>query len=258
MSELELTRVDAGYPGRSVLRDVSLALEPGEVVGLIGPNGAGKSTLLRAAAGVLRVRSGSVSLRGRSIASLARREIARSIAWLPQAQDTELAFTAREIVRMGRLPHLGPFAPGGARDEAAVEGAIRATGSEALADRAFPSLSEGEKQRVLLARCLAQEPSVLLLDEPTASLDVRHAWGLLRVVRERAEGGAAVLAAIHDLALAARTCDRVVVIDGGAIVADGAPDQALTADLVAQTFGMRARIEREEDGVVVTVLGAAE
>jgi iron complex transport system ATP-binding protein len=241
-----------------VLRRVSLAIAPGEVVGLVGPNGAGKSTLLRAAAGVLAVRAGEVRLEGRPLASLSRRTIAQSIAWLPQAQGTELAFRVHEIVAMGRLPRLGPFSPASSADRLAVEKAIRATGIEALAERPFPALSEGEKQRVMLARCLAQEPKVLLLDEPTASLDVRHAWALMRLVRERADEGAAVLAAVHDLALAARTCDRIVVVADGGVVENDRPEIALSPTTIARVFGMRARVVREEGGVVVTVLGASD
>jgi len=225
---LELDRVEVGYGARAILRGVSLSLAPGEVVGLVGPNGAGKSTLLRAAAGVLPLRAGSIQLEGQAITSLTRRAIARSIAWLPQAQGTDLSFSAREIVAMGRLPRLGAFEPAREADRAAVERAIAATAIEALIERRFPSLSEGEKQRVLLARCLAQEPSVLLLDEPTASLDVRHAWSLMRVIG-----------------------------DGG-VIADGPPDEALSPATIARTFGMRARVAREDDGVVITVLGASE
>jgi iron complex transport system ATP-binding protein len=254
---LELDGVEAGYGARAVLRGVSLALAEGEVVGLVGPNGAGKSTLLRAAAGVLAVRGGVVRLDGRALATLARREVAKKVAWLPQSQGTDLAFRAREIVEMGRLPHLGALEPSRDRDRAAVDDAIRATGIEPLAERACPALSEGEKQRVLLARCLAQAPRLLLLDEPTASLDIRHAWSLMRVVRERAAAGAAVLAAIHDLALAARACDRVIVVADGRVVSDGAPEHALAAETIEETFGMRARVAREEDGVVITVLGAS-
>jgi iron complex transport system ATP-binding protein len=258
IARLQLEGVDVGYGARSILRRVSLSLAPGEVVGLVGPNGAGKSTLLRAAAGVLAVRAGTIELEGHPLASLTRRAIAQSIAWLPQAQGTDLAFSAREIVAMGRLPRLGAFDPAREVDRAAIDAAIAATAIEALIERPFPSLSEGEKQRVLLARCLAQEPTELLLDEPTASLDVRHAWSLMRVVRERAEAGAAVLAAIHDLALAARLCHRVVVIGDGGVIADGAPEHALSPATIARTFGMRARVTREDDGVMITVLGAAD
>ena len=255
---LEIAGVDASYGARPVLSGVSLEVRPGEVVGLVGPNGAGKSTLLRIAAGVLAPRAGEVRLEGRAIGSLDRASIARRIAWLPQAQTTDLAFTGREIVALGRLPHLGPYRPAGEPDRLAVEAAIAATGTDALVPRAFPDLSEGEKQRVLLARCLAQEPRVLLLDEPTASLDVRHAWSLMRVVRERARAGAGVLAAIHDLALAARACDRVVVIAGGRVVRDGAPADALSAEVIGDTFGMRVRVERDDDGITIAVLGARD
>lgn len=253
---MSLERVTASYGSRRVLENVSFALAPGEVVGLVGPNGAGKSTLLRVAAGLLTPRSGIVRLAGRPIAGLDRREIARSIAWLPQSEGTDLAFDVRAIVELGRLPHLGPFRPPGPRDREAIARALREAGIEGLASRPFPELSEGERQRVLLARCLAQEPAVLLLDEPTASLDVRHAWLLMDVVRARARAGAAVLAAIHDLALAARRCDRLLVLDGGRLVYDGLPEQALAPELVESVFGMRVRTDRADGAVTITVLGA--
>lgn len=255
---LEIERAEAGYGGRVVIGPISISIERREVVGLVGPNGAGKSTLLRLAAGVIAARSGRVLLHGSPIAGMDRSAIARNIAWLAPSQTTELAFSVREIVALGRLPHLGPFRPPREADRAAIDRAIAAAALGGLAGRAFPDLSEGEKQRVLLARCLAQEPSVLLLDEPTASLDVRHAWALMRVVRARADAGAGVLASIHDLALAARICDRVIVIAGGKIVSDGAPVEALNAGVIAETFGMRVRVDRDGDGIAITVLGASE
>jgi iron complex transport system ATP-binding protein len=187
--------------------------------------------------------------------ALDRRSIARRVAWLPQTQDTDLAFSAREIIALGRLPHLGPFEPPRAPDREAIERAVRATDVGALLDRDFPSLSEGEKQRVLLARCLAQEPEVLLLDEPTSSLDIRHAWSLMEIVRERAAAGCAVLAAIHDLALAARTCDRVAVLSEGRVVCVGPPERALAAEVVAETFAMDVRLERDAHGLNLALLG---
>jgi iron complex transport system ATP-binding protein len=254
---LELRGVSAGWAGRDVLRGVSLSVAEGEIVALVGANGAGKSTLLAVAAGVLAPREGEARLGGAPLASLPRREAAKRTAWLPQSDATDLAFTAREIAALGRLPHLGPFEPPREEDRKAIARALEEVGVSAIADRAFPSLSAGEKQRVLLARCLAQGAPLLLLDEPTGSLDVRHAWSLLRVVRERAAAGAGVLAAIHDLALAARACDRVVVLAGGEVIADGAPLEALREETLARAFGMRARVEEREDGISLTVLGPA-
>jgi iron complex transport system ATP-binding protein len=255
---LALEGIEAGYRDAPVLRGVSLAIAPGEVVGLVGPNGSGKSTLLRVAAGVLRPRRGRVVLEGAPMAALRRREVARLLAWLPQSEGTDLSFSVREVVALGRLPHLGAFEPPGDRDREAVARAIDATRIAALADRAFPELSEGEKQRVLLARCLAQEPRVLLLDEPTARLDVRQAWALMEVVRARAAEGVAALAAIHDLALAARFCDRVLVLREGLIASGGPPERALSEGTLAAAFGMHARLERDGATVAFTLLGRSE
>jgi iron complex transport system ATP-binding protein len=255
---LSLAGVSAGYAGRAVLHAVSLEIGPGELVGLVGPNGAGKSTLLRVAAGVLAPSAGRVALEGVELRSMSRRAVATKVAWLPQAQGTDLAFSAREIVAMGRLPHLGAIEPPRERDRVAIERAIAAAGIGALVDRPFPDLSEGEKQRVFLARCLAQEASIALLDEPTASLDAKNAWSLLGVVRERSRDGAGVIAAIHDLALAARVCDRIVVLDGGRVIRDGAPLDALAPEVIAETFGMRARVERGEDGITLALLGPSQ
>jgi len=254
MTALSLARIEVRRGGAEVLRGVSLEVRPGEVVGLVGPNGAGKSTLLSVAVGTLPA-TGEIRLGGAPLRSLSRREVARRLAWLPQAEGTELAYRTRDIVALGRLPHLGLFAPLTAADEAAIARAVEDTSIAPLAERLFPSLSEGEKQRVLLARCLAQEAPLLLLDEPTARLDVRHAFALMAVVRERSRRGLAVLAVIHDLGLAARSCDRVVVLAEGAIVADGPPLEALGAESLARAFGMRARLTETEEGIALTVLG---
>jgi iron complex transport system ATP-binding protein len=253
---LELENIEAGYGARRVLTELSLSVMAGEVVGLVGPNGAGKSTLLRIAAGIVRPFGGTVRLDTARIDTLARRDVARKLAILPQTASTEFSFSARELIEMGRLPHLGAFESLGDRDRSALSNAIHEAGVEELLSRRFQDLSEGEKQRVLLARCLAQEPRVLLLDEPTASLDVRHAWALMRVVRTRAQAGTAVVAAIHDLALAARVCDRVIVLAKGRIRSEGPPERALCPEVIAEVFGMRARVVREPEGVLITIVGA--
>lgn len=255
---LDLEAIDARYGTRHAVRGVSLTVEAGEVVGLVGPNGAGKSTLLRIASGILRPLTGTVRLEARPIESMTRRDIARSLALLPQAAFTDFSYSAREIIEIGRFAHRGAFGALGARDELALRAAIRDAGVEGLVTRRFQELSEGEKQRVLLARCLAQEPRVLLLDEPTASLDIRHAWALMRAVRARALAGIAVIAAIHDLALAARVCDRVIVLSNGEIRSEGPPEEALSSEVIAEVFGMRARVTREPEGIVITIVDASD
>lgn len=254
---LELREIDARYGTRHAVRALSLAVTAGEVVGLVGPNGAGKSTLLRIGSGILRPRAGTVRIDSRPIETMTRRDIARSLALLPQGAFTDFSYSAREIIEMGRFAHRGAFGALGARDELALRTAIRDAGVEDLVARRFQELSEGEKQRVLLARCLAQEPRVLLLDEPTASLDIRHAWAFMRAVRARALAGIAVIAAIHDLALAARVCDRVIVLKDGEIRSEGPPEQALSSDVIADVFGMRARVTREPEGIVITIVDAS-
>jgi iron complex transport system ATP-binding protein len=227
----------AGYGTRAVLRGIDLELEPGRLIALVGPNGAGKSTLLRALAGLIRPTAGAVTLGGIDVTTLSRAALASRIAVVPQTFDTLFPFTVREIVALGRSARLGLFARPSPADAAAVARAIVDQDLAALADRRLDALSGGERQRVVLAMAMAQEAGVLLLDEPTAHLDPAHQGGILRTVGALARSGAVtVLAVLHDLNLAA-LADRIVVLDGGRIVADGAPAVALAADVVERVFG---------------------
>jgi iron complex transport system ATP-binding protein len=227
----------AGYGARGVLQGIDLSLEPGALVALVGPNGAGKSTLLRALAGLIRPTAGAVTLDGIDVATLSRAALASRIAVVPQTFDTLFPFTVREIVALGRSARLSLFARPTSGDAAAVARAIDAQDLGALVDRRLDALSGGERQRVVLAMALAQEADVLLLDEPTAHLDPAHQIGIVRRSAELARSrGVVALAVLHDLNLAA-LADRVVVLDAGRIVADGAPATALTSDLVARVFG---------------------
>jgi len=236
---LAFDAVSAGYaPDLLVVRDVALAAQPGEMLALVGPNGAGKSTILRLASRVLRPQQGRVLLDGRELQRLAAREVARQVAVVPQ--DTSLAFglLARELVALGRTPHLRLLGGFGRQDREAVDWALEATGTTALADRFVDELSGGERQRVMVARALAQRPRVLLLDEPTANLDLHHQVASLDVIRGLAqEHGLAVLAALHDLQLAALYCDRVILLDQGQVVAQGSPEDVFTPSLLLATFG---------------------
>ena len=219
---------------RTLLDGVSLTLAPGEVVALAGPNGAGKSTLLRVLAGDLTPTGGEVTLDGRPLARYRARELALRRAVLPQQTLMQFAFTAREVVAMGRHPHdTRRDAPD---DEAIIAAALLRTETAPLAERAYPSLSGGEQGRVSLARVLAQEAPSLLLDEPTAALDLRHQQAVMAIARELAREGATVLAVLHDLNLAAAYADRIALMHAGRLVADGPPWQTLTEPLLTDVF----------------------
>ena len=246
---LALDGVRASLGGREVLRGVCLELREGEVLGLVGANGAGKTTLLRAACGVLRPSAGRVLVGGRPLASQPRRELARRIAVVPQDARFAFPFRAGEAVLMGRSPHLPRLGFEGPRDLAIARAALEQVGIEALADRRVPELSGGERQLVLLARALAQEPRVLLLDEPTAHLDLRHRLEVLELVRELAAGGRSALVVSHDLSLADRSCDRLALLVAGRVLVAGAPAEVLSRESVREAFGIEADVVPGPDGI---------
>lgn len=236
-SALALESVTFGYSAAPIFSDVTLRLDPGEMVALLGPNGAGKSTLLRLASGVLTPSAGSISLLGRPLGSYARREIARAVAVLPQDFSVQFAYTVRQVVALGRTPHLGAWNTASSADRVAVEDALAATNTAELAERVFNELSGGERQRVLLALALAQESSVILLDEPTAHLDVKHQVESLDLLRAlNRDRGVTILAAMHDLNLAARYFPRLALLEG-ALLADGTPATVLTPANLRHAYG---------------------
>jgi iron complex transport system ATP-binding protein len=238
---------------RRVLDAVSFTLREGEVVGLLGPNGAGKSTLLRAALGIAPRASGTVRVGDDDPAQLDRRVLARRAAFLPQEADVSLDFTVREIVAMGRHPHVDRWSALGKHDTKAIDAALEALELTALASRPIRALSAGEQKRALLARCFAQEAPLLVLDEPTSTLDAGRARSLLRAVRAKCARGGGALIAIHDIALAAGACDRVIALAAGAVVASGPPAEALTPEVLGSLFGVRGTVEIDDEGVRVTL-----
>jgi iron complex transport system ATP-binding protein len=240
MSGPLLTMTDVTVPlgGRDVVHSVSLAVAPGEVVVIIGPNGAGKTTLLRAAAG-LTPASGAIGLGGAPLRTLSLPERARRVAYLPQGHVVHWPLPVAEVVALGRLPR-GAGADLSEADRVAVARAMDATGTTEYADRPVTTLSGGERARVALARVLATEAPLIIADEPTASLDPRYQLTVMTILRRHAEAGGAVVAVLHDLALAARMADRLVLLAGGRIAAAGPPRAVLAGTRVNAVFGIEA------------------
>ena len=226
---------------RRLLDGATLVAHPGETVGLVGTNGSGKTTLLRCVYGALRPDGGRVLLDGADTTSLGAKPRARRIAAVPQENGASFGLTAREVAAMGRSPHKRFWEPDDAGDSALVEAALERTGADHLASLPFDALSGGEKQRTLLARALTQQPALLVLDEPTNHLDVRHQLDLLTLLTGLAT---TCLLALHDLNLAAYFCDRLYVLDGGRMVAEGPPSEVLTEELLAEVYGVRAEVGR--------------
>ncbi|MFE6197409.1 ABC transporter ATP-binding protein [Streptomyces sp. NPDC057838] len=235
-------RVGRRAGGRLVLDGVVLAPEPGSTLGVLGPNGSGKSTLLRLLAGLLTPTAGVVTLDGTPLDDLPRRTVARRLAVVAQQSDTQTELTVQDVVRLGRIPHRRPWTPASAEDERAVRDALERTGLADRAGRLWHTLSGGERQRVQIARALAQEPRELLLDEPTNHLDIHHQLDLLALVNRLP---VTTVVALHDLNLAATYCDRVVVLCAGRVVAGGTPADVLTEELIAEVYGVRARVQAD-------------
>jgi iron complex transport system ATP-binding protein len=247
MSGLRLQGVSVRIGAARIVDDVAVDCPAGAFVGLIGPNGSGKSTVLKSVYRALAPTTGVVLLDGADLLrQLTARQAARKVAALAQEPGQELDFTVGEVVAAGRTPHLRSYARFGGADRRIVAEAVAAVGLSGHEARPFGGLSGGEKQRVLLARVLAQQPSVLVLDEPTNHLDIGTQLGLLSLVRGL---GVTVLAALHDLNLAAAYCDRIHVLCDGGVVAHGTPDEVLTPELIAAVFGVRAhRVPHPETG----------
>ena len=238
MSEaLTASGVTVRLGGATVVEHASLSLRGGELVALVGPNGAGKTTLIRALAGLVPA-EGAIALGGKPLELLRPRDRARHIAYLPQGHIFHWPMPVASIVMLGRAPHADPFSSTTPEDRAAVAHALATTETDVFADRPVTTLSGGEKARVALARALATQAPVLLADEPTAALDPRHQLVVMELLRAAARGGNAILAILHDLTLAARFADRVLVMNEGRIVADSTPGEALAAERLAAVFGI--------------------
>ena len=250
--------VDLG--GSEILSGVSLTADTGDLVGLVGPNGAGKTTLLRAIQGAVQPTAGTVTVDSHTTTSLSARETGRLVATVPQETRLSFSFSVEDAVAMGRNPHIGRFGTADADDRRAVREALVDTDLTDLADRPVTELSGGERQRVLLARAFAQDTPLLLLDEPTSNLDINHAVNTLDLVRSVVDEGTTAVAAIHDLNLAARYCDRLVLLADGSVVEAGAPDTVLTSETLEAAFDARTVVSHDPatDAPRVTALSEGQ
>lgn len=239
MSRLRAEGLTLGYDSQPIVRDLDLTVLDGRVTAIVGANACGKSTLLRGLARLLRPRAGSVVLDGKAMADLSTLEVAKVLGLLPQAPVAPDGITVADLVSRGRYPHQGWFRTWNDRDHDAVARALDATGTADLVNRPLRQLSGGQRQRVWVAMALAQDTDLLLLDEPTTYLDINHQVELLRLLRGlNAESGKTIVAVLHDINLASRYCDHIIAMADGAVVAEGAPGEVITAELIAKVFGL--------------------
>jgi len=244
MIDLQIQGVDFSYFDGLVLHDINLSLGAGEMVGLLGPNGSGKTTLLKLASGVLKPKQGEVRLGGSSLSQLSRKSIARRVAVVPQQFHIPFAFTTSEVVTLGRIPFIKALTGERAADKQAVAAAMELVGIAELMERRFDEMSGGERQKVTLAMALAQQPKLLLLDEPTVHLDISHQVETLELVRSLNVGqGLTVIAAMHDLNMASLYFDRLILLKEGRIATEGTPAQVLTEDTIREVFSASVRVE---------------
>ncbi len=245
MTTVEVTNLTLGYDAQPVLRELELIARPGYVLALTGPNGAGKTTLLRALARLLRPQRGAVLIDGRDVQALAHREAAQRIGLVPQGEALDWPLTVEQIVALGRAPHRGWLLPLSRADRQAIEEALARTGLTDLRDHMVTTLSGGQRQRVLIARALAQEPAVLLLDEPTAHLDLRYQGAVLGLARRLAhEQRFTVILSLHDLNLAALYADHVALLAEGQLLAEGTPAAVFTPENLERAYGVPVLVER--------------
>jgi len=251
MIRLQAENIRVSYNGADALKGVNVTVRSGEVIGLIGPNGAGKTTLLKVCAGLLSPDQGTVRLGERAFSDWGHAERAKKLGFLPQGAVAHWPLQVRRLVALGRLPHLDPWKRPTAADDAAIDRALAKADVIHLACRGAETLSGGELARVLLARALAVEPEILLADEPVAGLDPEHQLHAMSVLRELTLDGGSVVVTLHDLSLAARYCDRLVLLHDGAVMSDGAPNEVLSEANLESAFKIQALFGRKDDSIYV-------
>jgi iron complex transport system ATP-binding protein len=245
MTALQMNRVTFSYSNSAVLRDMDLCVRKGEMVGLIGPNGAGKTTLIRLISGILVAKQGEVQIDGLDTKKMKRSTIAREVAVVPQQFNMPFAYRVEEVIMLGRTPFMKPFRDSSAKDRDVIATTMDTVGIKHLEGRCFSELSGGERQKVVLAMALVQETGLLLLDEPTAHLDISHQVEILELLADmNQKGHLTVIAAMHDLNLASAYFRRLVLLKDGAIIADGSPDQVLTSGTIAMAYSVPVYVDK--------------
>ncbi|MEL7186013.1 MAG: ABC transporter ATP-binding protein [Pseudomonadota bacterium] len=257
MTELVANKLRVVVDDAMLLDDASLTVRAGEVVAILGPNGAGKTTLLRALLGLVATESGSSQLDGSDVTSFKADERARQIAYLPQRRPLAWPNRVRDVIALGRFAHGAALGRLGEKDQAAVERAITACDLESLAERSADSLSGGELARVHFARAFATEAPLLIADEPVAALDPRHQLRVANLIRQFVDNGGGTLVVLHEVSMAARIADRLVWMKEGRIVADGTPQETLTADRIADVYGIDVQVSHDDIGFDIRLLGTS-
>lgn len=250
---ISLKDVSFAYDRNPILKNISLDIQPGEIIGVIGPNGSGKSTLMKLMGGVLPSKPGDIFFKGEDLRLLKRKTLAQSIAWIPQENPLVFPFKVSEVVLMGRHPYLSPLMFERIEDFYISRRAMEATQTLEFANRLFNEISGGEKQRVMIASALAQEPEMMLLDEPTSALDLKHQMQILNILKQLNETrGVTLVMALHDLHLASKFCKRTILLQKGQIVRDGAPDEVMQKDILEKVYDVKIKIFRDqEDGSIM-------
>ena len=254
-SLIDMSDVVFSYGEEQVIKQISLEIQSGEFVGIIGPNGSGKSTLLRLIGALIQNQQGRIQFKQENIREISRKSLARSIAWLPQEVTMVFPFKVEEIVMMGRHPYLSPLSFEDENDWDIPRRAMEETDTMSLSHRRFNEISGGEKQRVMMAGALAQNPELLLLDEPTSSLDIKYQLEILNILRRlNKQNGKTIVIAIHDLYLASKYCDRLILLNEGRIIQDGPPVKVLRQDILEKVYGVQIKIfhDQEDGGIVVS------
>ncbi len=248
-SSLDVQNLVVGYGGSPIIQGLDLSLRPGEILGIVGPNGAGKSTLLKSLGGILNPDSGSIALGSEPITEISSIQRARQLAVVPQTTAVDFPFTVREFIEQGRFPHVGPFKKFSAEDHSAIDRAVERIGLKDFSKRRINELSGGELQRVTLARVLAQEASVILLDEPNAHLDLKYQQTLFNILHEEAKQGTAIMCVLHDLNMAAHHCHRLMLLVQGRTQVEGTPAEVLTESHLSSAYECQVIVQHDADGV---------
>jgi len=255
MLKLEIQKITLSYNHLPVVADLSFQVLPGEMLGLIGPNGCGKTSIIKAVSRVMTPRAGQIKLDGQEISGFSRVQLAKLVGVVPQNPVMPDTFSVADVVMLGRTPHLGLLRHESSCDLKIVEWAMERTGITPLAGRRMSELSGGERQRVIVARVLAQEPAAVLLDEPTTNLDINHQSAILDLIKGLCiENNLAVLIALHDLNLAAQYCDRLIMLKEGRLLAEGSPQEVMTAENIRAVYGMESHIYPHPENQLPVVL----